>query len=180
MSKRSREEGGSTQGLTVSAEVASACSGKHWSERGGERDLRRWEVEDDDVEALGGVRRCTARRGGRGILGGALGHLRASPGWRCPRWWRAAATEAFGGKNRGGGERSGERSRRRGGVVAPSRCNGEEPGRQGGRRWPRRVAARVGHAPSPTGARRKATGERLVGWAASWAGQVGCTVGRSR
>ena len=41
------------QGLTVSAEVASACSGKHWSERGGERDLRRWEVEDDDVEALG-------------------------------------------------------------------------------------------------------------------------------
>ena len=53
MSKRSREEGGSTQGLIVSAEVASACSGKHRSERGGERDLRRWEVEDDDVEALG-------------------------------------------------------------------------------------------------------------------------------
>ena len=37
----------------MSAEVASACSGKHWSERGGERDLRRWEVEDDDVETLG-------------------------------------------------------------------------------------------------------------------------------
>ena len=39
--------------LTAVAEVASACSGKHRSERGGERDLRRWEVEDDDVEALG-------------------------------------------------------------------------------------------------------------------------------
>ena len=37
----------------MSAEVASACSGKHRSERGGERDLRRWEVEDDDMEALG-------------------------------------------------------------------------------------------------------------------------------
>ena len=53
-------EGGRAQGewetmaqLTAVAEVASACSGKHWSERGGERDLRRWEVEDDDVEALG-------------------------------------------------------------------------------------------------------------------------------
>ena len=59
-----------------------------------------------------------------------------------------------------------------GGRVASSRRVEAEPGRQGGRRWPRRVAARVGHAPSPTGARRKATGERLVGWAASWAGQV--------
>ena len=67
-----------------------------------------------------------------------------------------------------------------GGRVASSRRVEAEPGRQGGRRWPRRVAARVGHAPSPTGARRKATGERLVGWAASWAGEVGCTVGRSR
>ena len=37
----------------MSAEVASACSGQHRSERGGERDLRHWEVEDDDVEALG-------------------------------------------------------------------------------------------------------------------------------
>ena len=37
----------------MSAEVASACSGKNRSDRGGERDLRRWEVEDDDVEALG-------------------------------------------------------------------------------------------------------------------------------
>ena len=59
-----------------------------------------------------------------------------------------------------------------GGRVASSRRVEAEPGRQGGRRWPRRVAARVGHAPSPTGARRKATGECLVGWAASWAGQV--------
>ena len=46
-------EGEKGQELTASAEVASACSGKHRSERGGERDLRRWEVEDDDVEALG-------------------------------------------------------------------------------------------------------------------------------
>ena len=67
-----------------------------------------------------------------------------------------------------------------GGRVASSRRVEAEPGKQGGRRWPRRVAARVGHAPSPTGARRKATGERLGGWAASGAGQVGCTVGRSR
>ena len=80
-----------------------------------------------------------------------------------------------GGKNRGGGERSGESEREpdgSGGRVASSRRVEPEPGRQGGRRWPRRVAARVGHAPLPTGARRKATGERLVGWAASWAGQV--------
>ena len=136
MSKRSREEGGSTQGLTVSAEVASACSGKHWSERGGERDLRRWEVEDDDVEALGGVRRCTARRGGRGILGGALGHLRASPGWRCPRWWRAAATEAFGREEQRRGRAFGGERGRAGrlwgsrGIVQTRRGGARQAGRE--------------------------------------------------
>ena len=64
-----------------------------------------------------------------------------------------------------------------GGRVASSRRVEAEPGRQGGRMWPRRVAARVGHAPSPTGARRKATGERLVGWAAAGLHSVGLRVG---
>ena len=56
-----------------------------------------------------------------------------------------------GGKNRGGGERSGEREEgpgRPGVALASSRRDEGEPGRLGGRRWPGRVRARVGHAPS--------------------------------
>ena len=47
-----------------------------------------------------------------------------------------SAVVASGGDGgvRAGRTEEGERSRRRGGVVAPSRCNGEEPGRLGGRR----------------------------------------------
>ena len=36
--------------------------------------------------------------------------------------------------------------------------SGQRGDRQRGRRWPGRVPARSGHAPAPTGARRKATG----------------------
>ena len=43
---------GSKKGLTASAAVASPCSGKHRSEGGGERDLRRPEEEDDGGMAI--------------------------------------------------------------------------------------------------------------------------------
>ena len=58
-----------------------------------------------------------------------------------------------------------------GGCVASSGRRGD---RQRGRRWPGRVPARSGHAPAPTGARRKATGGwEVVGWACQLGRQVG-------
>ena len=52
--------GGSVEELTASAEVASACSGKHRSERGGERHLWWTKVEED---LKGDAARLPAGRG---------------------------------------------------------------------------------------------------------------------
>ena len=46
-------EGGIGRGAHGECRGGLGVPGKHRSERGGERDLRRWEVEDDDVETLG-------------------------------------------------------------------------------------------------------------------------------
>ena len=106
----------------VDAEVASACSGKHRSERGGERDLRRSEVEDGDRAVLRCVPACLTWRRGRGRCGGAPGLVGEARGRRWTRQRRAAATVAFGrargreteGRRSTGRVREGQR-----GCVAP-------------------------------------------------------------
>ena len=51
-------------------------------------------------------------------------------------------------------------------------AQGDEGEAAGSRRWPRRVRARVGHAPSSWQG-RKTTGRRGMGWASTGEAQVG-------
>ena len=58
------ESEGKQQELTAGAEVVSECSGKHWIERGGERDLRWPATKMMKMASMQGLRRGVAGRRG--------------------------------------------------------------------------------------------------------------------
>ena len=99
------------QRLTADSTVSTASSGKGWSRRGGEDDLRRPEVKEATIAALQGFPRLTAWRRGRGRCGGAVGLVGEARLRRWLRQRRAVATAAFGGwerENQGRRESEGE------------------------------------------------------------------------
>ena len=152
-----------------------AARGRRRRWRAGAGDLGRPEMGKTAWAAMQGSRRCVAPWRGRGRRGGAFGHS----GGVERRWWlrlrRAAATAVLGRASERAREerrRNGESESGLGGCVASSGRRGD---RQRGRRWPGRVPARSGHAPAPTGARRKATrgGGRSGGLGRCWLHSVG-------
>ena len=78
----------------MDAEVASACSGKHQSERGGERHLRWPATKTMKMASMQGLRRGAAGWRGRGRHGDARGHVGEARGARRPRLRRTAATSS--------------------------------------------------------------------------------------
>ena len=148
--QKSREEGGSTAGLTADPAEASASSGKVQRGQNGDGDLRCWRLKTTAMAAPQGVRRRTAWRGGRGLRRGAFGLVGEARPWRWVRQQRAAATAALGherereqrrGRSTG---RVRERSGRRG--VARE-AQGNEGQAAGSRRWHGRVPACGEHTP---------------------------------
>mgnify|MGYP000930942414 CR=1 FL=1 len=163
--------------------MASACSGKHRSERGGERDLRRSEVEDGDRAVLRCVPACLTWRRGRGRCGGAPGLVGEARGRRWTRQRRAAAMAPLGFGRESERERGRERARAsrgsRGSVASQreSRATRGQPGRQLPA-W--HAAAPWLSSPLPSGRRKKTplpSVGRPGGWAARW---LGLAQGRPR
>ena len=107
-SGRENEEGEDGQWLTADAGVASACSGKHRSERSGEGELRRPATKMMKMAMMQGLRRRVARWRGRGRCGGASGLLEGARERRWPRRCSSVAVDAFGEMGNGEGESWGE------------------------------------------------------------------------
>ena len=155
----------------MSAEVASACSGKHRRERGSERDLWRLATKMMKMASMQGLRRGVAGRIGRGRRGDARGHVGEARGWLWPWWQRTAATGALGevGINEGESRGRVKGFERFGTTLGHSPTRPEARRQAGGVVVPR---ARVRCPASAYWQRLGMTSTRPVGWAVHWAGQV--------
>ena len=148
------------------------CSGKHWREQGGDRDLQWSEVEHADRAVLRCVPTCLTWRRGQGRCGGAPERVEGSRGRRWLRWRTAVLSDALGteGKSEAeDGEDLGEEWRETRGLGGALGGGQRRGGRGGSKQLP------GGHACSPCSLSPLPPGEgddwqRPVGPGHCWAG----------
>ena len=151
MQTRRRRGGGSGKELTAVAVRVSAGSGKGWRRCAVAGDLGGREVEDDAMVMVRCVRRPAGRPGGVGDGGGAFTQHGKARGGRGARWFTAALPwPRRPSRGKSEAEKGMDAREREGARGSAWRLLGveEEPGRLGGRRWPRRMPKSGDHTPS--------------------------------